>query len=325
MAECALVTGGAGFIGLHLVRRLLADGARVTVLDDFSRGRRDPEFDELTRDVQVVPHDLTTPIPDNLLTADFDAVYHLAAMVGVQRTAAQPAKLLRTNILASMNVVDWCDRHRPGSLFLSSTSEIGDGGAALGVTPLPTPEDRPFVLADLHRPRSGYALSKAVSEFMALLSAQDRYRVRVARYYNVYGPRMGHSHVIPQFIGRVLDGVDPFPVYGAHQTRAFCHVDDAVEATYRVMRLPHAGPLVVNIGDDRHEIPMIDLARRLFALAGVDPEIAVEPAPAGSPDRRLPALDRLRSLVPDLPHTELDAGLSSMLQWYGAERARANR
>jgi UDP-glucuronate decarboxylase len=158
-------------------------------------------------------------------------------------------------------------------------------------------------------------MSKAVSESMVLLR-QDQYAVRVARYYNVYGPRMGNSHVIPQFIGRMVDGVDPFPIYGAYQSRAFCYVDDAAEASLRITQLSDRGPIVVNIGDDRAEIRIIDLANRLFDLAGVHPRLAIEAPPPGSPERRLPSLRRLRSLAPGLAHTDLDTGLRTMLTWY---------
>lgn len=316
MAERVLVTGGAGFVGLHLIRRLLSDGCEITALDDFSRGRVDGSFTGLAEDFRVIRHDLTRPIPDGLLTGPFDAVYHLAAVVGVQRTQSAPAHVLRTNLLTTINLLDWCDRNPPEAVFLSSTSEVGDGAAHLGLAPLPTPEDAPFALADPRRPRSSYALSKLASESMLWLR-QDNYRVRVGRYYNVYGPRMGHSHVIPELIGRINDGVTPFPLYGAHQTRAFCHVDDAVTATIGLMALPTAEPVLANIGNDTEEIRVLDLVRRLFRIARVDPELDIRPAPPGSPERRLPDLTTLRSLLPELEYTPLDTGLRAMCDWYG--------
>ncbi|SDH16665.1 UDP-glucose 4-epimerase/UDP-glucuronate decarboxylase [Sinosporangium album] len=320
MAERVLITGGAGFVGLHLARRLLNDGADVTVLDDFSRGRRDRVLDELVSDLRIVTHDLTSPIPDGLLTGEFDAVYHLAAVVGVQRVDSSPARVLRTNTLSTLHLLDWCDLIPPGALFLSSTSEVGDGAAAVGLTGHPTHEDVPFVLAEPRRPRSSYALSKMVAESLVHLR-RDSVRVRIGRYYNVYGPRMGTSHVIPQFIRRIAAGEDPFAIYGAYQSRAFCHVDDAVEATVDVTRLPTDEALVVNIGNDQEEIRILDLARRLFALTGRSPDLAIFNPPDGSPERRLPDLRRLRSLLPARRPVDLDTGLRTMLDWYGAEAA----
>ncbi|TDC60894.1 NAD-dependent epimerase/dehydratase family protein [Micromonospora sp. KC207] len=317
MADRALVTGGAGFIGLHLVRRLLDEGVQVTVLDDFSRGADDPELHALTGDVHLVRHDLTTPLPADL--DRFDAVYHLAGVVGVQRVTDRPVHTVRTNVLATVSLLDWCARTQPAVLFLSSTSEVGDGAATAGLAELPVPEDAPFVLCEPRSPRTSYALSKLVAEYL-FLHAGPPSRVRVARFYNVYGPRMGSEHVVPQLIERALAGTDPFPLYGGRQTRAFCHVDDAVEAMLRLCAVPEPGPLLVNIGNDREEVEILDLARRICALAGTHPEFAVRPAPGG-PRRRLPDLTRLRGLTGYEPAVTLDVGLRSTFDWYAAHRS----
>jgi UDP-glucose 4-epimerase/UDP-glucuronate decarboxylase len=317
VADRVLITGGAGFIGLHLARRLLAAGCEITLLDDFSRGQHDRELAELARDAEVLTHDLTRPVPDSLLPGHFDSVYHLAAVVGVARTATQPGRVLHTNILAAAHLLDWCDRHPPGALFLSSTSEVGDGAALTGLASYPTTERVPFVLEDPHRPRSSYALSKAVAESMFWLR-QEHCRVRIGRYYNVYGPRMGDSHVIPQVIDRIIGEVNPFPVYGAQQTRAFCYVEDAVNASIALMALPEREAIIANIGNDEEETEIISLVERLFRLAGVSPEVTVQPPPPGSPDRRLPDLKTLRSLLPGYRPTPLDTGLRATFDWYRA-------
>lgn len=317
MAERALITGGAGFIGAHLARRLLDEGAEVTLLDDLSRGRQDDTLADLERRARFVRHDLTRPIPEGLLPEHVDTVYHLAAVVGVQRTTDDPGRVLRTNVLATSHLLDWCDLSRPGAVYLSSTSEFADGAAGLGIADFPTREDVPFALARPHSPRSSYALSKAVSESLLLYRA-DRTRVRIGRYFNVYGPRMGHSHVIPQFVGRVLAGEDPFRVYGGYQTRAFCHVDDAVDATVALSRLPGAEPVVANIGNDTEEILIVDLAKRLLELAGVAPKLEILDPPESSPARRLPDLTALRTLLPGRKNVPLETGLRQMLDWYAA-------
>jgi UDP-glucose 4-epimerase/UDP-glucuronate decarboxylase len=315
MADRVLITGGAGFIGAHLGRRLVREGCDVTLLDDLSRGAMDEELAGLSRAARLVRHDLTQPIPHGLLPGDFDVVYHLAAVVGVRRALDDPTGVLRTNVQATVHVLDYCDRNQPGAVFLSSTSEVGDGAAQLGLAGLPTAEDAPFALARLHHPRASYALSKAVSEAM-LHARADRFRVRIGRYYNVFGPRMGSAHVIPQFIERLGSGVDPFPVYGGDQRRAFCYVDDAVEATVRLAALPSQGPVVANIGNDREEITMFQLAYRLMDMTGARRTVSAMPPPSASPARRLPDLRTLRTLLPSLPVTDLDTGLGEVLRWY---------
>lgn len=318
MAERALITGGAGFVGVHLARRLLAEGTEVTLVDDLSRGRRDDTLLELQKSARFIQHDLTQPIPADLFPTRVDVVYHLAAMVGVQRTTDMPGRLLHTNIAATANLLDWCDRTEPATIYLSSTSEVSDGAAALGAAPFPTPEKAPFALVEPHASRSSYALSKLVSENM-LLYRSERHRIRIGRYFNVYGPRMGRSHVMPQFVGRVLAGEDPFRIYGAYQTRAFCFVDDAVSATIGLTRSPGAEPVVANIGDDTREIRMLDLAQMVFDLAGVRPDVEILDPPPNSPQRRLADLSTLRRLQPGLRYTPLETGLRQLFDWYRSE------
>lgn len=320
MAERVLITGGAGFIGLHLARRLLSDGAEVTVIDNFSRGRADAELNRLGDRIRIVRHDLTEPIPPGMIAGPFDAVYHLAAIVGVQQTAARPAAALRGNILAAEHLLRWCERNPPGALFLSSTSEVADGAARSGAAGFPTPEDVPFVLTQPRLPRASYSLSKIVVETMFLQRSGD-FRIRIGRYYNIYGPRMGRAHVIPQFIERVLARLDPFPVYGGLQSRAFCYVDDAVAATVDLARLAVPEPIVTNIGNDREEIQIAELARRLLRFAGAQARLELLPPPAGSPDRRLPSLATLRARLPLRPFVDLDTGLRATFDWYAAEAA----
>ncbi|MEU3601333.1 NAD-dependent epimerase/dehydratase family protein [Streptomyces sp. NPDC006798] len=318
MSERALITGGAGFIGLHLAKELIRSGTEVVLIDDYSRGRPDDEFAAVRRDARVVRHDLRLPVPDDLLPP-VDHVYHLAAKVGVGQSNRAPGDVLRTNVLATMNVLDWALRHKPAALFLSSTSEVGDGAVRSGLAELPAPETVPYVLPDPALPRAAYSLGKVVSEAL-LLHGGGEFRIRIGRYHNVYGPRMGYAHVIPQFIERLLDGENPFRIYGAHQTRSFCHVDDAVAATVAMTRLPAGEPLVANIGNDTEEITALALAERLFAVAGTRPEVEIHQPPPGSPDRRLPDLRVLRAATGHTPRVDLDTGLRQTYEWYAAAR-----
>jgi UDP-glucuronate decarboxylase len=322
VAERVLVTGGAGFVGRHLAARLVRDGADVVLLDDFSRGGRDEPPTAGPGRVEVVEHDLTRPIPPGLLRGGFDAVYHLAAVVGVARANGSPGRVLRTNLLAALNLLDWCAEHPPATLFLSSTSEVADGALRTGLAAFPSREDLPFVLPDPGAPRGSYALSKIAAEALFRHLGTGS-RVRIGRYHNVYGPRMGRSHVIPEFIDRALSGADPFAIHGADQTRAFCYVDDAVEATVALARLDTADVVVANIGNDREETVIRDLADRVLALAGTRPAVVVHDPPAGSPDRRLPELSELRRRTGYEPAVDLATGLRATFDWYARHRVPA--
>jgi UDP-glucose 4-epimerase/UDP-glucuronate decarboxylase len=127
---------------------------------------------------------------------------------------------------------------------------------------------------------------------------------------------MGSEHVIPQFIERALRREDPFRIYGATNTRAFCYVSDAVDASVRLARLPMTEPVLANIGDDRCEISMMDLAERVFRTVGFSPAIEVHAAPAGSPARRVPNLTLLRRLTGYQPRVPLDDGIVATCRWY---------
>jgi UDP-glucose 4-epimerase/UDP-glucuronate decarboxylase len=315
VGEQALVTGGVGFLGLHLARRLLAEGYEVVLVDDLSRGLPDADLAEVLNHAQLVQLDLTEPWTDRRLAQPFDAVYHLAAVVGVGNVTRGPARTLRTNLLGTLNLTDWCRRHETGRLFFSSTSEVSDGASAAGIAAYPLPESVPFVLPDPWSSRSTYALSKMAGEAM-LAHLGGATRVRIGRYHNAYGPRMGMSHVVPELTARLVRGDDPLTLPGADQRRAFCYVTDAIEATQRLMALDDPQPIVANIGNDTEEVTIAQLAAELCKVVGLHPAIQPTPAPVGSPLRRLPDLTVLRSRTGYTPAVSLAEGLRLTVAWY---------
>lgn len=325
MPKKILITGGAGFIGLHLARRLAAEHD-VTLLDDFSRGRVDPDLEELRRSVTVITHDLTLPMPQDL-PRDFDEVYHFAAVVGVQYSNEEPERVLRTNLLTTIHLLDWFSGLDGATLCFASSSEAYAGSVEAGQAPIPTPEGVPLVVADPTVPRSSYGFSKIAGEVLCRnYAAAHGFPLRMVRFHNVYGPRMGYEHVIPQFIERLLAEKDPFEVFGADQRRAFCYVTDAVEAVVALTALPDRETLLVNVGNDEEEILIEDLAKKVFAVVGRNPALAAHPAPPLSPVRRLPDLTLLRELTGHRPKVGLEEGLSLTYAWYlgaAAERIQA--
>jgi UDP-glucuronate decarboxylase len=317
VADRALITGGAGFIGYHLARRLLSDGWDVVLVDDLSRGKLDAGLQCLLDDARFVQHDLRAPLSGASLGEGYRAVFHLAGVVGVARTQRDPGSVLRTNIVVTMNVLEWCSAFVPEVVFFSSTSEVADGAVTSGMSTVPVAESVPAVFCEPGNPRTAYGVSKLCCELLVRhQAAQAGFRARIGRYFNVYGPRMGHSHVVPELIGRITGGQNPLVVYGADQSRAFCHVTDAVEGTVRFVGSPGAEAVVANIGNDEEETTIANLAHQLAELAGVEVDIEPGPAPPGSPERRLPDLSMLKRLTGYAPTVTLVDGLRDCLSWY---------
>ncbi|MEU8244823.1 NAD-dependent epimerase/dehydratase family protein [Nonomuraea sp. NPDC048916] len=310
-----LLLGGAGFIGLHLARRLLADGHQVTVVDDFSRGRRDPALAELAEHADVRSADLTDPASYAAIERGWDQIYMLAAVVGVRNVESAPARVIRVNTLALTHLLDWLG---PGDrLFFASTSEVYAGGVSAGAVPVPTPEGVPLMIEDVGSARFTYAISKMLGEAAVLHTARAKgFAAVIGRFHNIYGPRMGADHVIPELALRATRGENPFTLYGSEQSRAFCYVDDATEAMVRLMATPAASGQIVHIGDDSEETNIGDLAKLVLRVAGADPAIREVPAPAGSVARRCPDLTRLRELTGYEPRVCLEEGVRRTFEWY---------
>jgi UDP-glucuronate decarboxylase len=313
-----LILGGAGFMGYHLALRLAGEGHELTLVDDLSRGRRDREMESLCArpNVSLRQADLTRADVLAGLSRRWDGVYMLAAVVGVRNVETDPARVVRTNTLALLHLLDWM-APESGVLFFASTSETYAGGVTAGTLPVPTPEEVPLSVADIRAPRFAYAASKILGEAAVVHTARARgLRAVIGRFHNVYGPRMGADHVVPELSLRALRGENPFRLYGADQRRAFCYVSDAVEAILRLTASEPAWGQIVNIGNDSEETVIEDLARLVLREARFEPALDRGPAPPGSVARRCPDISRLRALTGFVPKVSIEAGVRDTFAWY---------
>ncbi|EJR73558.1 NAD-dependent epimerase/dehydratase family protein [Bacillus cereus] len=315
-----LVTGGAGFIGFHLVKHLLKIKHNVTVIDNFFRIKEDEEFKKYESSFRFIQGDLTKPLVNVLDNQSFDYVFHLAAINGVKYANEIPETVLRTNILSTINILDWCAENPPKSFVFASSSETYNGSKECFEMPIPTPENVPVAIKDVSLPRNSYACSKMTGELLTIHYA-NKYNFigKVVRYHNIYGPRMGKDHVIPALIDRILNKENPFNLYGSEQTRAFCYITDAIEATYNVALLEDKEDYIVHIGNSDEEIDIKSLCNKIFEVARYEAGIKELSAPPGSPSRRCPSIEKLKTLTGYKPKVFLEEGLYETYTWYKEE------
>lgn len=316
-----LITGGAGFIGGHLAAAAAADGWRVDIAENFRRGVEDAFLVALLGQpaVRLCRIDLTDVATDGL-DDDYDVIVHLAAIVGVRHVLADAATVLADNVRMTLGALDIARRQRRLSRFLfASTSEVTAGTLAEFGTayPIPTPETVPLVIPDLGEARTSYMLSKIYGE---ALCRQSGLPVTVFRPHNIYGPRMGMSHVIPEMLARAeaaRDG-DVFDVPSSDHTRAFCYVDDAVELLMRLMSMPATGGGTFNLGNQDEEIAIAALAEIVAATVGRQLEIVARPAAPGSPARRCPDMAKTIAATGYAPKVDIRDGVARTHAWYRA-------
>jgi len=319
--EKILVTGGAGFIGFHLALWLAEKNNDVFILDDFSRGQEDHDFNNLIskKNVTFLKRDITKESAFNGLNG-FDYIFHLAAINGTANFYNVPDKVIKVGVLGTINILDWFKNQEKGKLLFTSSSETYAGALHLleDNFPIPTPEDIPMVINDPTNPRWSYGGSKIMGEILinSYMKAFDLHkRLCIIRYHNIYGPRMGFEHVVPQFIERILKKETPFQIYGADATRTFCYVSDAIEATYRVISSPKMMGQTVNVGRSDGELQILDLAKQLFEIANYDVPFEINKPPQGSVNRRCPDVKKLNS-IGFLPEVSLKVGLEKCFDWY---------
>ena len=301
-----MVTGGAGFLGSHLCKRLLADGHAVQCLDDLSTGRRrnitaledNPNF-------EFVKHDLTKPFfPDRL-----DGIFNLASPASPVHYQYNPIRTLKMGTLAIYNVLGMATRLKVPMLQASTSEVYGD--------PLEHPQTESYWgHVNPIGPRACYDEGKRVAE--ALCVAYKGYNdvsVRIARIFNTYGPHMDpqDGRVVSNFIVQALKGKS-LTIYGdGKQTRSFCYVDDLVDGLVRLMASDCQDP--VNLGNP-NEYTMLELAETVCDVIGTKVAIVHEPLPVDDPRQRRPDISRAQEVLGWTPRTMLVEGLRPTVEWF---------
>jgi len=315
MSKSYLVTGGTGFIGAALVRRLVEAGERVRVLDNQFRGSA-ARLRDIAGDFEFIEGDIRDAAAVQQAVRGMEAVCHLAFINGTEFFYSQPELVLEVGVKGMVNVLDACRQQGVAELILASSSEVYQTPAKV-----PTDESAALSIPDPLNPRYSYAAGKIISEIMAVNFGRKYFqRVLVFRPHNVYGPDMGWEHVIPQFalrmrdLCRLSDGRVGFPIQGTgRETRAFVYIDDFITGLRLMMQHgEHLG--IYHIGT-MEEVTIAEVARLVGRYFGREIEIVPgEPAPGGTP-RRCPDIGKLAALGyrPQIP---LVSGLPLTIKWY---------
>jgi UDP-glucuronate decarboxylase len=312
-----LVTGGAGFLGSHLVDRLMANGDDVICLDNFYTGNKQNILKWFVGEPTVgnrpnfefIRHDITEPI-----RLEVDQIYHLACPASPVHYQSTPIKTTKTNVLGTMNMLGLAQRVK-ARFFLASTSEVyGDPDVH------PQREDywgnvNPIGI------RSCYDEGKRIAETLTYeYHRQHDLDVRVVRIFNTYGPRMleNDGRVVSNFIAQALTG-NPLTVYGdGTQTRSFCYASDLIEGFIRLMASDYIYP--VNIGNPG-EYTISQLASAVKEMINPGSEIIFKPLPADDPRRRLPDISKAKAILGWEPTILLEDGLKSTIDYFRQRRA----
>jgi UDP-glucuronate decarboxylase len=301
-----LVTGGAGFIGSHLVEYLLAQGHEVLSLDNYFTGSKENLLH--LRDhprIEIIRHDVVNP-----LMVEVDQIYNLACPASPVHYQYNPVKTIKTNVMGALNMLGLAKRVRARILQASTSEVYGDPKVH------PQTEDY-WGSVNCIGIRSCYDEGKRAAETLMMdYHRQNGVQVRIARIFNTYGPRMAihDGRVVSNFIVQALSGED-ITVYGqGQQTRSFCYISDLVEGLVRLMNTEvFEGP--VNLGNPE-EYSVLELAQKTLELTGSSARLVFKPLPQDDPQQRCPDISRAKRLLDWQPRVPLAIGLKETIRYF---------
>jgi len=311
-----IVFGGMGFIGRSIAEKLYNRGnCQIVCVDKYLRDG----FMEVLGDrdrITFVQADLTDRDAYKKFDGEFDEVYVMAAIVGVGNVLKRPSAVIEVNTKIILNVLDWMKSVEGGKMLFASTSECYAGAVERFGYSVPTDELVPLCIENIMHPRFSYAATKILGESASFAFAADYgFNLTVVRYHNVYGPDMGFNHIIPHLNQRFLNGETPFKLYGASQTRAFCYIDDAVEATVLAMESGQSRSEILHIGNPE-EISIESLIKYVGKLYEYTGDYVEEETFPGSVSRRCPDISKITKYVGYAPIVDWKEGVSRTVDWY---------
>jgi len=313
-----LITGGAGFIGYFLASSLSEENYSVVILDNFLRGNKDNLLNKLIskNNVQFINANCMDFLSVMKIDKDFDYIIHLAAIIGVKHVNNNPYSVLENNVLILNNIIKLSKAQKNLSRFLfASTSEVYSGTLENFGMQIPTPEDTSLSINCLERKRTTYMLSKIYGEAMCMHSGLP---YTIFRPHNIYGPRMGMSHVIPEQLKKAFEASNGsvMSIASAEQSRCFCFIDDAIEILKRIIVNESCINKTLNLGVQTPEISIEELIQLCWKVVGKNFIIKKVENTIGSPMRRAPNMEKTKNLIGQVNETDLETGIKKTYDWY---------
>jgi nucleoside-diphosphate-sugar epimerase len=308
-----LITGGAGFIGFNLVKAL-SEKYKITIVDNLSRGKKDNELIAVLKkkNVNLIKINLRKQLK---IKNNFDYVYHLAATVGVNNVIKDPIYTFRNNLESLFNIISFCKLKKKTKLIFFSTSEVYSPLIEKKLKNIfPLKENYDMLIKKKNIPRDSYYLSKLFSEKIIELSGL---KYIIYRPHNIYGPRMGTSHVIPELINKIVKNKNTtVKIYSPSHKRVFCFIDDCIFQIISTCFKKKFLNQIINLGSTQKEIKIFDLAKIINNFSHIKKILLHGPITSGSPKRRIPSLQKISKEIKNYNQTKLVVGIKKTLDWY---------
>tara|TARA_B100001063_G_scaffold234785_1_gene252635 strand:+ start:889 stop:1836 length:948 start_codon:yes stop_codon:yes gene_type:complete len=310
-----LITGAAGFIGSQLAKSLLKKNNKIYLVDNLSRGKFDSHFKDILKkkNVKFIKKDLKKKL---YFKENFDFIFHLASVVGVKNVNKDPMITLSNNIISTFNLIKSIKNKKKTKFIFFSTSEVYSPLSEKSKKFKPAEEKNDLVVPMSTKPRDSYFLSKLINEKIFTLSGL---RYLILRPHNIYGPRMGNAHVIPELIKKINKN-NKCKIFSPGHSRSFCFVDDAINQIIELSFSKKTYGQIYNIGNMNEEIKIYDLAKKLKKLLKRNTKLIRYKNTSGSPKRRAPNMYKTLGKINFKKFTNLESGLIKTINWYLNEK-----
>ena len=313
------ILGGGGFIGSSIVKILNNRGNYdITVGDNFIHNQINEELKNFykSNNIKLIYEDFTDFSQFRKLDNEYDDFYMLASMIGVNYTLENPHEVIRVNTALIYNSLEWIKKVKLRNVLFTSTSECYSGTIDKFNYKIPTDEEIPLCIEDIHHPRWTYAATKILGE-SGFLNYSKKYGIncKIIRYNNIIGPKMGFGHIIPHLVERFLKNENPFKIYGANQTRSFCYVDDGALGTIQAMECHNAISDIFHIGNDV-EISIENFVKTTGKYFNYKGSYKFAQTYPGSVSRRCPDLSKSRNILGFKLNYSWEQALILTLNWY---------